>query len=337
MRLHIKKIPVVTIVVAIIFAVGLLLFIGAYSKKGALSQINILGGRETTIESQNIDTDNDGLKDWEEDLYKTDSLNPDTDNDGYLDGEEINSGHNPLVKGPDDNQVFYPLPVGDKYNITDKLLGDFDAIAKSYIIQKDEYLKDHPKITNPEQYLAQTAQSTLNEMFKRAMLYNEKDWLEGATAILQQIPELFSIGVSDNNIVITEDNSPEIIKIYTETLMSYLNSKDFFLKQGNLVLLKEVLSKNEFSSLDAIIKSNNTEIENLVATPVPSSWKEVHKKMLKIAITMRNIFVSVRGFETDPIKTLIALDEVKNVSSLWDELTNEIINLNKTQNLNLSL
>lgn len=337
MRLHIKKIPVVTIVVAIIFAVALLLFIGVYSKKGALSQINLLGGRETTIESQNIDTDNDGLKDWEEDLYKTDPLNPDTDNDGYLDGEEINSGHNPLVKGPDDNQVFYPLPVGDKYNITDKLLGDFDAIAKSYIVQKDQYLKDHPEITNPEQYLAQTTQSTLDEMFKRAMLYNEKDWLEKATTILQQIPELFSIEVSDNNIIVTEDNTPENTKIYTGKLISYLNSKDFFLKEGNLVLLKDSLIQNEFSQLNEIIKSNDIEIEKLVATTVPSSWKEVHKKMLKIAITMRNIFVSVRGFETDPIKTSIALDEIKNVSSLWDELTNEIINLNKSQNLNLSL
>ncbi len=48
------------------------------------------------------DSDNDGLKDWEEELWKTDAQNPDTDKDGAPDGEEIRLGRDPLKSGPDD-------------------------------------------------------------------------------------------------------------------------------------------------------------------------------------------------------------------------------------------
>ena len=43
------------------------------------------------------DPDNDGLKNWEEDTYRTDPRNPDTDGDGYLDGEETASGYDPTI------------------------------------------------------------------------------------------------------------------------------------------------------------------------------------------------------------------------------------------------
>jgi len=48
---------------------------------------------------QELDTDNDGLKDWEEFLYQTDEQNPDTDGDGSSDGNEVARGFDPLVAG----------------------------------------------------------------------------------------------------------------------------------------------------------------------------------------------------------------------------------------------
>ncbi len=39
------------------------------------------------------DSDNDGLNDSDEDIYKTDKNNRDADGDGYLDGEEIIHGY----------------------------------------------------------------------------------------------------------------------------------------------------------------------------------------------------------------------------------------------------
>ncbi|MCK6462724.1 MAG: thrombospondin type 3 repeat-containing protein [Candidatus Pacebacteria bacterium] len=48
------------------------------------------------------DTDGDGLKDWEETLWKTDPNKKDTDGDGAEDNEEIAQNRNPLKAGPDD-------------------------------------------------------------------------------------------------------------------------------------------------------------------------------------------------------------------------------------------
>ncbi|MDO8512843.1 MAG: hypothetical protein Q7S57_06245 [bacterium] len=45
------------------------------------------------------DTDNDGLPDTVEAIYKTDTNNPDTDGDSYKDGEEVKNGYDPLKPG----------------------------------------------------------------------------------------------------------------------------------------------------------------------------------------------------------------------------------------------
>lgn len=45
------------------------------------------------------DTDGDGLRDWEEELWGTQKNNPDTDGDGVNDGEEVVRGTDPRVAG----------------------------------------------------------------------------------------------------------------------------------------------------------------------------------------------------------------------------------------------
>ena len=46
------------------------------------------------------DTDSDGLKDWEEVLWKTAPQNADSDGDGMPDGAEVAAGRDPNKKGP---------------------------------------------------------------------------------------------------------------------------------------------------------------------------------------------------------------------------------------------
>ena len=56
----------------------------------------------TETNASNLDSDSDGLKDWEETLRKTNPQNPDSDSDGTFDGEEVAKGRNPLLAGPND-------------------------------------------------------------------------------------------------------------------------------------------------------------------------------------------------------------------------------------------
>lgn len=51
------------------------------------------------FKDKNLDTDQDGLKDFEEEYFDTDIQLADTDQDGYSDYEEVKNGYNPNGEG----------------------------------------------------------------------------------------------------------------------------------------------------------------------------------------------------------------------------------------------
>ena len=286
-------------------------------------------------ENRNQDTDNDGLKDWEEELYKTDLRNPDTDNDGFLDGEEVTAGTNPLIKAPGDKLTFYPLPLGEKYNITKKVLSGevIDSMLGSYLAQKGEYINDHPEINSPETFAALIKQSTLEEMSRRAMGDSYPILLEKAGETIKEIPEIFEINISDQDIKISQDNSQEAVKLYLSQISSIFNSDTFFLQEQSFNILISALQNQDFIQLDSLIKQNDEKIEELKEIVVPSSWKENHKKRLKYTVLIRNIFVSLRDFQNDPLKAYVAMQEFEQFTEKWNVLVEETKNLAKSQNL----
>ena len=97
MRINKKYLPSKKFVTAVSIAAVLVLI------AVALGSIKFSGTKNTNLSTINassspseIDSDNDGLPDWEEALYNTDPHNIDTDGDGTPDGEEINEGRDPL-------------------------------------------------------------------------------------------------------------------------------------------------------------------------------------------------------------------------------------------------
>jgi len=327
------------VVTAVILAVLLILFIGAYAKKGAFSQINLFGSNETLVQSQNIDSDNDGLKDWQETLYKTDANNPDTDGDGYLDGEEIDSGHNPLVKSPGDTDLFYPLPLGDKYNITKKVLSDqnIDTLFASYISQKQQYLKSNPLIGSQDAFSAEVSQATIDEMAKRALGDLYSVLTDQAKTELEQIPDLFNITVTDNDIKISQDNDKATIEKYLGQVSYILNTDNFFIKEQAYQALIKTFNEGDFSQLDELIKTNDAKIEDAKTIIVPSTWKDIHERGLELTLLIRNIYVSFRDVLDDPLKAYMAVDKLESFSQNWNELINQAINLAKSQGITLTI
>ena len=330
MKLKIGKLPIATILLAIIFAVGILLFVNAYSKKSAFSELGLWGSKTTTVSPQNKDSDNDGLLDWQEKLYGTDPLNPDTDGDGYLDGEEINSGHNPLIKGPGDDLTFFPLPLGDQYNITKRVLSDtaINELLKSYIAQKDNYVKDHPNINDANSFSSATATSTIQEMATRALLYGSPTLMEKTKEIVATIPDLFNVNVRDNDIKTSENNDSESINNYLKSIFSITHSDDFIFSQNGLKILSRTFENGDFSELDNLIKTNIDKIDQIRNTVVPSSQKEIHKQILGLGILTRNIFISFADAQNDFIKAQLALDELQKLPGEWSDLANKISSLN---------
>lgn len=69
------------------------------AEKEKMSSVVVVDEQKNSFDK---DTDGDGLKDWEELLWKTDPNKKDTDGDGANDGEEIALGRDPLKAGPND-------------------------------------------------------------------------------------------------------------------------------------------------------------------------------------------------------------------------------------------
>lgn len=330
------KIPLIVIILAVALIIGGLIFVLKFDvDKHNQENFPASGwsaeGRE--------DSDNDGLRDWEEELYHTDPNNPDTDNDGYLDGEEVDSGHNPLVKAPGDKLSFYPLPLGEKYNITNKILNEEAArnLLLSYLSQKADYLKDHPEIKNPDQFLALTDPSTIKEMARRS-LSDSYDYLMGPNEEnVLEILNIFEVNITDAQIKISQDNSQQAIRLYISKISQWLNSEIFFFQDEALQIIDNSFKNNDFSELNRLIALNDGWISQMKEIAVPSSWKDVHKEGLKTIILFRNIFVSIRDYESDPFKAYYAAEQLEKLADSWNNLIKKAIDLAKSQEIELSL
>ncbi|MDZ4285526.1 MAG: hypothetical protein U1A23_01210 [Candidatus Sungbacteria bacterium] len=92
--------PIVFLLIPLLFAGGV--FAVTRLRNAQEPEISLSNLQNTTRDGLTADSDSDGLKDWEEQIYNTDAHNPDTDGDGTKDGEEIARNRNPLKPGPDD-------------------------------------------------------------------------------------------------------------------------------------------------------------------------------------------------------------------------------------------
>lgn len=68
-----------------------------------------------------LDSDEDGLRDWEEVIWETDPENPDTDGDGTKDGEEVRLERDPLKAGPDDKLEVKPADERKPTTLTEEI------------------------------------------------------------------------------------------------------------------------------------------------------------------------------------------------------------------------
>lgn len=87
-----------TLATVILIAFGLFILWKYFFSLNTSSDAN-LPKPNTTADSLEMDTDGDGLKDWEETLYSTNPKLVDTDGDSMNDGEEVSSNRDPLKYG----------------------------------------------------------------------------------------------------------------------------------------------------------------------------------------------------------------------------------------------
>ena len=244
---------------------------------------------------KNIDSDNDGLKDWEETLWKTDSLKADTDEDGTIDGQEIKENRNPLVKGPNDGLLETTLPLADsdqnqdRQTLTDILGKEIISAVLTAKMQNGQPLSEDQKNGIMSSFV-----SSLNTISKNdSVVYESKD------------VHLVPAGSAEKTRAYGNDTAAIIKKYFDPLDESELDVLQNALKNQDENKLKKL------ESLSAAYEKSSKEISNV---DVPYEFLENH---LAVINSFHQISAELRNMQkviSDPALGLVVIKQYKESS-----------------------
>lgn len=241
---------------------------------------------KTKLATLSLDSDNDGLKDWEEPLYKTDANNPDSDNDGTNDGDEIKQNRDPLKNGPND-KVTEPKKEAaagaeaEGPNLTAELMG---TLIQGGVLE----------------YLAQGGDpNTLPDEF-----YSRVQAAAGKTL------ELATPTVSLSELRVINDSSNQAIKNYFNALAGVYAQYIFTLQKDDLQLFQEILESQDitrFNELDIYTHAVDQSVPELKKISVPQILAAFHKKEIDFFLRSKAEVEILKNTDNDPLAVLITL------------------------------
>jgi len=259
-----------------------------------------------------LDYDNDGLKDWEETLWKTDIENPDTDGDGTPDGEEVKLGRNPTQAGPGDKlpsaednfsgtRLAYPPSVGvnpsDPVNLTQEISESFSSQIMSQK-EKGKKLEDLGSLdfvsSEGNQNLAKFVATFYPQIPMTELNITEETGLESDQRYVDGVKEILSR--------YTYPETPE------DVFVTPLQTKDF-------------------TAVDIYIDSLKKTVVDLKKMPVPSEFSQIHRQMTESLVGIQKTYESIKEIEEDPIKTLIGLNQNEKITEKMQKLITDFLSL----------
>jgi hypothetical protein len=269
------------------------------------------GQRQNTTfqEFKALDSDNDGLKDWEEALWKTDPNKIDTDGDGTNDAEEIKTNRDPVK------------PNTAKIGSTPSDQMDSELIAANKKADEEfNKLSDTEKLSRTffSQYLASKSASgvSLTESDKQIILDTAVSMTEGSNT-----PKY-----SASDIKITNNLSSTTIKEYGNTLSQAFFTGTSQEKVANEMDIVSQAAQTEdekiLDDLNPIIESYNKTISKILLISVPTDATIMHLKFLNDITSLKTSIEKLKKLFSDPVQAISGIDSYQNsVSELRKDLT----------------
>ena len=304
----------------LIALISVFTFFNSFGNSSSIFPKSLTG---SVLEAVDQDVDKDGLTNREESYWNTDFQNPDTDGDGFLDGEEVASGHDPAIAGP--NDLFVMSNNADKsINLTQKL---------SLLIASGLYSGDLKKSINPKNYNDSVDKLSL------AALY------DGVSALSPEETDTEKITTITNAKRGQEEYASQLFSIIEKNLLGELLAEPF---EASRLLRDLDLSNpenNQGVKIYFLSKAENVrkvilQINNL---GVPQAWTGIHKDLLTFLRTLELNYNAIGFLEEDPLKALIAFNQLKNtypeaqpiLASMAQKVKKEGLRINNNEFLNL--
>lgn len=239
--------------------------------------------RKTTNNSS-IDSDGDGLLDWQEKLYGSDPQNADTDGDGTDDGEEIREGRDPTIAGPDDELINTKTIINTELNVPGYTPGSLtDNLSKELFAQ----------------YLDLKSANSLYEGSEEDLATN----LVGQVEQVTQIKVIYT--KSDLNLV---DPTDEAITKYGEEIaiiwIDYLNQ------------IENSDSLSEDAYINFVSDTYIRAAQALSQISVPTVAENIHLELINNFYAYGVSLEELSLYETDPVRSLVA---IRNSQQIYDD------------------
>lgn len=244
-------------------------------------------GNETSGEPRlaQLDSDGDGLKDWEEAIFRTDPHNPDTDGDGTPDEEEIVANRDPLTPGPDD--LILPNTDQSKRKETHEAL-TADSVAgnltRTILFQMLE--------ARGAGFFDQSQTGAIAQELVNAMLASKNKYEREQHQT-----------VADADIVILQTDDPESIKQYFNAMAAFY--QDFITTNAGfpsdfdiIARASETKDPEALKDLARLATFLDALTARVKAVPVPRPVLELHKQELSLLLLMRQQINTL--METNP-------------------------------------
>ncbi len=242
------------------------------------------------------DTDNDGLKDWEEGLWKTDPTRKDTDFDNTSDGEEVQLGRNPLVAGPNDD---LNTSEGEPFSTTTtqtKNLSATDLFARDFFTK---YLQ-----------LKKTG-ATLDDESAEQLVAS----IIGDSSFISSIKTAVTL-YTTTDLEIMADSSAGSLRKYGNSagkaILAYPPEGE-----NELVIMRRALetqNAKELEKLTLIADSYAVLTETLVQMPVPKIAASMHLKLINGYNQLSKSLKGVQKIYIDPVGALASVGEYQRAS-----------------------
>lgn len=254
--------------------------------------------RQLFGEEAQKDSDNDGLKDWEEVLWKTDPNNPDTDGDGTPDGEEVALNRSPIVAGPDDdlaNLEARPLSEEGFETGFDSLTADLSKqFLANYLILKQTALDG--VITE------EMTDSLVNSFISGIQSQQPKDKYQYS------------------DLKISENNSKQAIRNYGNKLGAVIKKYSAAPAETEFEIFNraaETGNEQELQKLDEYIDAFGGIIKDALDLEIPKEAEQTVLVFINSVNGMLEIDKRLQNFFSDPLGAMTALEQYPNAASTF--------------------
>lgn len=232
------------------------------------------------VEILDIDSDDDGLKDWEETLWKLDPNNPDTDGDGIPDAEEVKKKITEIdTKGETGDSDKTDIE-GETY-ATDT---ETDIISKKLFA---EYINLKQSGNFNEESVAATANNLVSEEIQ-----NKK-------VIQYYFPKDIKTFPSDNKLLLKSYGN-SFASIKTKYEKQYLENP--LVREGGTVNLTDPEFLKGLIRVSEVYKNMALELSKIAA---PKDLAETHLEILNNYMASSDGLKEMSALSTDPVLGMI--------------------------------